>query len=108
MCAAVPLRWAGSLSFVIASSSEDAEGYGRNRGSGSERLHVWEMARAQQRRLHHALFPLTRSGAQTGVALHLFDAEIAERERMLDILQRHVFAAAYDDFATHDKEAPVL
>ena len=46
---------------------------------------------------HQALLALAGAGAQAGEALDLLDVEVAIGERLLQVDQGHIFAAADDD-----------
>src|SRR5437763_1487624 len=55
---------------------------------------------------HQTLLALARAGAKPCEALDLLDAEITEVKRLLDIVQRHIFAAADHDLVRHGLPKP--
>ena len=84
---------------------EDAERRRLHRRARGERQHHGLVAavgdRAQPAGVHHALLAFARPRAEAGVALHLFDRLVAERDGVLHVGERHVFAAADDRLGAH-------
>src|SRR5690606_32121869 len=90
---------------VARAAGQKAERRGRDRRARGERPDGRRIAPGplgqRDRDQRQALLALARAGAEAGVALDLLDVAVAELDRVEDVLEGDVLAAAQDDLVLH-------
>ena len=77
----------------------------RSRRDGKRGLRSGQLTH-QARAESHALLALTEAGPEARVALHRLEIVMTERDRLLDLVERDVFAATDEHLVSHVPSPP--